>query len=80
MLGKYSASLEADGCCSSLVEETLSSLSAGEIEKTTLDWNPQGHRRRSRLKRTWQRTIEDEIRSTRRLWNEVKGKAGDHNA
>jgi len=27
----------------------------------------------------WRRTIEDEI-STRRLWNEVKGIAGDRNA
>jgi hypothetical protein len=37
---------------------------AGAIEKTTLDWNPQGYRRRGRLKRTWQRTTEDEIRVT----------------
>jgi len=29
---------------------------------------------------TWRRTIEDEIRSTRRSWNEVKGIAGDGNA
>jgi hypothetical protein len=26
----------------------------------------------------WRRTTEDEIRSTRRSWNEVKGIAGDH--
>jgi len=52
----------------------------GAIEKTALDWNPQGHRRRSRLKRMWRRTIEDEIRSKRRSRNKVKGKAGDHNA
>ena len=52
----------------------------GTIEKTALDWNPQGYRRRGRPKRTWRRTIEDEIRSTRRLWNEVKGIAGDRNA
>jgi len=37
----------------------------GAIEKTALDWNPQGHRRKGRLKRTCRRTIEDEIRSTR---------------
>jgi hypothetical protein len=35
------------------------------IEKTALDWNPQGYRRRGRPKRTWRRTVEDEIRSTR---------------
>jgi len=51
----------------------------GAIETTALDWNPQGYRRRGRLKRTWRRTIEDEIRSTRRSWNEVKGTAGDRN-
>ena len=26
---------------------------AGTIEKTALDWNPQGYRRRSRPKRMW---------------------------
>jgi hypothetical protein len=26
---------------------------AGAIEKTALDWNPQGYRRRGRPKRTW---------------------------
>jgi hypothetical protein len=50
---------------------------AGAIEKTALDWNPQGYRRRGRPKRMWRRTIEDEIRGTRRSWNEVKGIAGD---
>jgi len=25
----------------------------GAIEKTALDWNPQGYRRRGRPKRTW---------------------------
>jgi len=52
----------------------------GAIGKTALDWNPQGYRRRGRPKRTWRRAIEDEIRSTRRSWNEVKGIAGDRNA
>jgi len=45
---------------------------ARAIQKTTLDWNPQGYRRRGRPKRMWQRTTEDEIRS-KRSWNEVKG-------
>jgi len=52
----------------------------GAIEKTALDWNPQRYRRRVRGKRTWRRTIEDEIRSTKRSWNEVKRIAGDRNA
>ena len=45
-----------------------------------MDWNLQGYRRRGRPKRTWRRTIEDEIRNTGRSWNEVKGIAGDRNA
>jgi hypothetical protein len=48
--------------------------------KPTLDWNPRGYSRRGRPKRTWRRTIEDEIRHTGRLWNEVKGIAEDRNA
>jgi hypothetical protein len=53
---------------------------AGAIEKTALDCNPQGYRRRGRPKRTRQRTIEDEIRNTGRSWNEVKEIAGDRSA
>jgi hypothetical protein len=53
---------------------------AGAIEKTASDWNPQGYRRRGWPKRTWRRTREDEIRSTGKAWNEVKGIAGDHKA
>jgi hypothetical protein len=52
----------------------------GAIEKTALAWNPQGYRRRDRLRRTWRRTIEDEIRGTGKSWNEVKGIAGDSDA
>ena len=52
----------------------------GAIEKIALDWNPQGYKRRGRPKRTWQRTIEGEIRGTGRSWNEVKGVARDPNA
>jgi len=44
-----------------------------------LDWNPEGYRRRGRLKRTWRREIEGEMRRTRRSYNEVKGIAGDRN-
>jgi hypothetical protein len=31
-------------------------------EKDALDWNPQGKRRRGRLKKTWKRTVEEEAR------------------
>jgi len=50
------------------------------IEKTALDWNPRGYRRTGRPWRTWRRAIDDEIKSTRRSWKEVKGIAGDCNA
>ena len=53
---------------------------AGAIEKTALDWNPQGYRKTDRPKRTWRRTIEDEVRNTGRSWNEVRGIAGDGSA
>jgi hypothetical protein len=52
---------------------------AGAIEKTAVDWNPQGYKRRGGLKRMWQRTIVDEIRNTGRSWNEVKGITGNRN-
>ena len=51
----------------------------GAIEKTALDWIPQGYRRRGRPKRMWGRT-EDEMRGRRRSWNEVKRIAGDRSA
>jgi hypothetical protein len=53
---------------------------AEAIQKTALDWNPQGYGRRGRPKRTWRRTIEDKIRNTGISWNEVKKVAGDGNA
>jgi hypothetical protein len=49
----------------------------GATEKTALDWNPKRYRKKGGLKRTWRRTIEDEIRGIKRSWNEVKGVAGD---
>jgi hypothetical protein len=53
---------------------------AGAVEKTALDCNPQGYRRRGTPKRTWRRTTEDEVRGEGRSWNEVKGIAGDRSA
>jgi len=48
-------------------------LDSHYVKKTALHWNPKGYRRRGRPKRTCRRTTEDEIRSTRRSWDEVKG-------
>jgi hypothetical protein len=53
---------------------------AGAIEKTAMEWNPQVYRRRGRRKRTWRRTIEDDIRNKGRSCNKVKNIAGDCNA
>ena len=52
----------------------------GAIKKTALDWNAQGYRRKGRPNRTWRRTRNDEIRSTRRPRNKVKGTSGDSDA
>jgi hypothetical protein len=49
----------------------------GAIEKPPLDWIPHGYKRIGRPKRTWRRTIEDEIKNTGTSWNKVKGIAGD---
>jgi hypothetical protein len=51
---------------------------AGAIEKTALDWNRQGYRRRGGPKRMWRKTIEDN-KKYRKTRNEVKGTAGDCN-
>jgi hypothetical protein len=53
---------------------------AGANQKTALDWNLHGYRRRGTPKRTWRRTTDDEIKSTGRSWKEVKGIAGDRKA
>jgi hypothetical protein len=49
----------------------------GSIEKSVLDWNPQGARRRCRPKKTWKRTIEDEAMEAGKTWSEVKRLAVD---
>jgi hypothetical protein len=51
----------------------------GAIKKTASDWNLQGYRRTARLKGTWRKAIEGEIRSTRKSRNEVKVIPGDRN-
>jgi hypothetical protein len=41
------------------------------IERQVLDWNPQGQRKRGRPKRTWRRTVEEEIGKVGETWKEV---------
>jgi hypothetical protein len=48
---------------------------AGTMKKNLLDWNPQGARRRGRTRKTWRRTIEEEITGMGNTWREVKGLA-----
>jgi hypothetical protein len=48
----------------SLVQVTLwdDKCNAGYVLYYALDWNPQGKRRRGRLKKTWKRTVKEEAR------------------
>jgi hypothetical protein len=41
-------------------------------EKDALYWNPQGKRRRGRLKKTWKRTVEEEARDQGKRREELK--------
>jgi hypothetical protein len=44
----------------------------GAIDKATLEWNPQGVRKRSRPKKTWRKTTEEEAVEMGKTWGEVK--------
>jgi hypothetical protein len=41
----------------------------GEIPKATLQWNPQGSRKRGRPKNSWRRLV---IKEAGRSWNELR--------
>jgi hypothetical protein len=41
-------------------------------ERETLDWNPQGKRRRGRPRHTWPRTVHNEVLAKGKSWSEVK--------
>jgi hypothetical protein len=43
----------------------------GAIAKDILGWNPQGARRRGRPRKTWRRTIEEEIIEMGKTWREL---------
>ena len=47
------------------------------IERETLDWNPQGKRRRGRPRHTWRRTVHSEALAKGKSWSEVKRMAGN---
>jgi hypothetical protein len=42
------------------------------VEKGAMEWNPQGKRKRGRLNRSWQRTIQEEALVAGKTWGEVK--------
>ena len=44
----------------------------GDVAKAALEWNHQGTRSRGRPRKTWRRTIFEEIRHQGKTWNEVK--------
>ncbi|KAJ4443307.1 hypothetical protein ANN_04975, partial [Periplaneta americana] len=49
----------------------------GAIEKTAIDWNPQGARKIGRPRKTWKRSIEGEVERCGKSWKEVKWMAGN---
>jgi hypothetical protein len=46
----------------------------GEISKAALLWNPQGKRKRGRLRNRWRRSV---IKEASRSWNELRFLAAD---
>jgi len=46
----------------------------GEITKVALLWNPQGNRKRGRLRKRWRRSV---IKEAGRSWNELRFLAAD---
>lgn len=44
----------------------------GSIEKTALDWNPQGAQRHGRPRKTWRRSVEAEIGEKGKTWREKR--------
>ena len=45
---------------------------ATNITRLSLEWNPQGVRRKGRLKKSWRRTIQQEYEDLGMSWDEVK--------
>ncbi|KAJ4437184.1 hypothetical protein ANN_17319 [Periplaneta americana] len=52
----------------------------GAIEKTAIDWKPQGVRKREQPRKTWKRSIEEEVERCGKSWKEVKRMADDRGA
>jgi hypothetical protein len=49
----------------------------GSVEKSVLNWNPQGARRLGRPKKTWKRNTEDEVMEAGKTRSEVRRLAVD---
>jgi hypothetical protein len=50
---------------------------ANNITKQALEWNPQGNRKRGRLKNSWSRGIISDLQAINTTWGEAKRKAQD---
>jgi hypothetical protein len=48
------------------------------IEEMAMEWNPQGQRKRGRLKRSCQSTIREEALSVGKTWGEIKQLRKNH--
>lgn len=46
----------------------------GDVSKKALDWNPKGQQIRDRPRKTWNRTLDQELRQIGNSWGEVKGR------
>ena len=42
------------------------------IERVALEWNPQDQRKRGRPKRSWRRSMYEEIKGINKTWGEIK--------
>ena len=51
--------------------------SGQSVTRESLQWNPQGQRKRGRPRMTWRRETDAEMRKTGRTWHELEGIAED---
>ena len=47
------------------------------ISRTALRWTPEGKRKPGRPKKTWRRTVEEELKTLQHTWGSIQNKARD---